>query len=56
MDSSEANFDVSAAPEGSQELNGKDASYRNAPMVSEPSLVIKKRIRGALVPMSRRKT
>jgi hypothetical protein len=55
MDSSEANFDVSASPEGSAELNGKDASYRNAPMISEPGMVIKRRIRGALVPMGRRK-
>lgn len=55
MDSSESNFDVSASPEGSEELNGKDASYRRAPMISEPSIVIKRRLRGALVPMGRKK-
>ena len=37
--------------EGSSELNGKDASYRNAPMISAPGTVRKMRIRGALVPM-----
>jgi hypothetical protein len=39
--------------EGSKELNGKDASFRNAPMISEPGIIIKQRIRGALVPMPR---
>ena len=39
--------------EGSQDLNGKDATFRNAPMVSAPRLVMKQRIRGALVPMRR---
>ena len=39
--------------EGSEELNGKDASYRNAPMVSSPRTVMKQRLRGALVPMRR---
>ena len=38
--------------EGS-DLNGKGASYRNAPMISEPRTVVKRRIRGALVPMPR---
>ena len=37
--------------EGSSELNGKDASYRNAPMLSAPRTVAKMRVRGALVPM-----
>jgi hypothetical protein len=55
MDSPESNFDVSTSPEGSAELNGKDASYRNAPMISEPSMVVKRRIRGALVPIGKRK-
>jgi hypothetical protein len=39
--------------EGSEELNGKDASFRNAPMVSAPRTVQKLRIRGAMVPFRR---
>jgi hypothetical protein len=50
-------FGVPANPsvpnEGSEDLNGKDATFRNAPMVSAPKLVMKQRIRGALVPMRR---
>jgi hypothetical protein len=37
--------------EGSTELNGKNASFRSAPMISAPTEVRKMRIRGALVPM-----
>lgn len=39
--------------EGSKDLNGEGASYRNAPMVSTPRIVQKLRIRGALVPIRR---
>jgi len=39
--------------EGSSELNGKDATYRHAPMISEPRTILKQRLRGALVPMRR---
>jgi hypothetical protein len=51
MNEVESHFDISASPEGSEELNGKDASYRNAPMISAPRTVQKMRVRGALVPM-----
>jgi hypothetical protein len=37
--------------ESNSELNGKEASFRKAPMVSAPRTVRKRRIRGALVPM-----
>jgi hypothetical protein len=50
-------FGVPANPttpcEGSEDLNEKDATFRNAPLVSAPRLVMKQRIRGALVPMRR---
>jgi hypothetical protein len=36
-----------------EEANGKDATYRNAPMISVPQVIVKQRIRGALVPMKR---
>jgi hypothetical protein len=52
MAESEANYDMTTSCEGSEDLNGKDASYRNAPMISAPKTVMKRRIRGALVPMS----
>jgi hypothetical protein len=39
--------------EGSPELNGANASYRSAPMISAPGIVQKMRIRGALVPMKK---
>jgi hypothetical protein len=52
MNDSEANYDMSTSCEGSEELNGKDSSYRNAPMISAPRLVQKLRLRGALVPIS----
>lgn len=49
----DGDLNQTAACEGSSELNGKDASYRNASMVSEPKVVVKRRIRGALVPIGR---
>jgi len=52
MNDSEASYDMSTSCEGSEELNGKDSSYRNAPMISAPRLVQKLRLRGALVPIS----
>ena len=51
MNETDANYDMTTAPEGSEELNGKDASYRSAPMISAPRIVLKRRIRGALVPL-----
>ena len=51
MEDAESNFDMTVSPEGSEELNGKDASFRGAPMISEPRTVRKMRVRGALVPM-----
>jgi hypothetical protein len=53
MEDTGANYDTTAFSEGSEDLNGKDASYRHASMVSAPRLVAKQRIRGALVPMRR---
>jgi hypothetical protein len=50
MDDTGANYDLSASCEGSEDLNGKDASYRSANMISAPRAVLKRRIRGALVP------
>jgi hypothetical protein len=54
MEDTEANYNTTASSEGSEELNGKDASYRQAPMISGPRMVMKQRIRGALVPMRRK--
>jgi hypothetical protein len=51
MNDADSNFDSTTAPEGSEELNGKGASYRNAPMISAPRTIRKMRIGGALVPM-----
>jgi hypothetical protein len=51
MENNDSNYDMSSSCEGSEELNGKDASYRNAPMISSPRTILKRRIRGALVPM-----
>jgi hypothetical protein len=48
-----AHYDINTSGEGSEDLNGKDASYRNAPMISTPKTVLKRRVRGALVPMRR---
>jgi hypothetical protein len=42
---------MSTSCEGSEDLNGKDASYRNANMISAPRTILKRRIRGALVPL-----
>ena len=53
MEDTGANYDMTAFSEGSEDLNGKDASYRNAPMISAPRVVQKLRVRGALVPMPR---
>ena len=53
MNETDANYDMTTSPEGSEELNGKDASTRNAPMISAPRTVVKQRIRGALVPTGR---
>jgi len=53
MGDTESNYDRTTSPEGSEELNGKDASTRNALMISAPRTVLKRRIRGALVPMGR---
>ena len=49
--SNSENYQESHSCESSSELNGKDASFRNAPMISAPRTVRKRRIRGALVPM-----
>jgi len=51
MNNNDSDFDQTTPCEGSGELNGKDASYRNAPMISSPRTVQKMRVRGALVPM-----
>jgi hypothetical protein len=53
MQDTEANYDMTTPSEGSEDLNGKDASYRNANMISAPRLIIKQRVRGALVPFRR---
>jgi len=53
MNDAETNYDMTTSCEGSEELNGKDAAYRHAPMQSAPRLIPKMRIRGALVPMRR---
>jgi hypothetical protein len=53
MDETGANYDLTSSCEGSEDLNGKDASYRNAPMISAPRTVQKLRVRGALVPFRR---
>jgi len=44
------NLNNSEQPLGTEELNGKDASTRNAAMISAPVTILKRRIRGALVP------
>jgi len=51
MNEADSNYDMSTSCEGSEDLNGKDASYRKAPMISAPKIVRKMRIGGALVPM-----
>lgn len=55
MEDTATNYDLSSSCEGNEELNGKDASCRNAPMISPPGTILKKRIRGALVPFRRAK-
>jgi hypothetical protein len=45
------NYQETYSSEGSHDLNGENASYRNAPMISAPGTVVKMRIRGGLVPM-----
>jgi len=51
MNDAESSLNTSTSPEGSEELNGKDASFRNAPMISAPREILKMNRRGALVPM-----
>lgn len=53
MNEADTNYDMTASCEGSEDLNGKDAAYRNAPMVSAPRTVMKRRVGNALVPMPR---
>ena len=53
MNENESNFDQTTGCESNAELNGEGTSYRNAPMTSAPRTVAKRRIRGALVPISR---
>lgn len=54
MSDTSAKYEETHPCEGSVELNGKDVSYRNANMISEPRSVLKRRVRGALVPMGHR--
>jgi len=51
METGDSKFETTQPCEGSPELNGEDAAYRTAPMMSAPRVVLKRRIRGALVPM-----
>jgi hypothetical protein len=44
-------YDTTTPCEGSSELNGKDSAFRTAPLISQPKIIRKLRIRGALVPM-----
>ena len=53
MENSESNLEASYTAEGSQELNGKDASFRHSSIISEPRTVVKRRINGVLVPIGR---
>ena len=53
MNETDSHYEMNTSPEGSEELNGKDASYRIAPMISAPRTVLKQRVRGALVPLGR---
>jgi hypothetical protein len=52
MSDFESNFETTVGCESNEELNGKDASFRGASMISSPRLVQKLRRRGALVPIS----
>jgi hypothetical protein len=47
------NLNNSEQPLGTGELNGTDASTRSAPMISPPGTILKRRIRGALVPFKK---
>jgi hypothetical protein len=47
------NLNNSEQPLGTGELNGTDASTRSAPMISSPGTILKRRIRGALVPFKK---
>lgn len=51
MTGTDSNYDSTYPCEGSEELNGSDAAYRTAPLTSSPAVVVKRRIRGALVPL-----
>jgi hypothetical protein len=53
MSDSDVNYNPNTSCEGNEDLNGKDASTRSAPMISASKLIQKRRIRGALVPMPR---
>jgi hypothetical protein len=46
-------YDETVGCESNSELNGEGASFRSAKMVSDPAIIIKRRIKGALVPMPR---
>lgn len=46
----ESDFDLNTSCEGNTELNPEGASTRNAPMISAPRQVLKRRMGGALVP------
>jgi hypothetical protein len=54
MEDSNTKYENSHACEGSSELNGSNASYRGAKMVSDPAIIVKRRIRGALVPTGKK--
>ena len=51
--SNQEKYEQTTGCESNPDLNGEGASYRRAPMISEPGTIIKRRIRGALVPMRR---
>jgi|LauGreDrversion4_2_1035121.scaffolds.fasta_scaffold13125_8 hypothetical protein len=51
MEDNNSNYEISTSCEASEDLNGKNASYRTAPMLSAPKVIQKMRVRGALVPM-----
>jgi len=51
MQSGDSKNETTHPCEGSPELNGEDATYRTAPLISVPLTVRKLRIRGALVPL-----
>ena len=53
MEDAGTSYDLTTSSEGTEDLNGKDASYRHAPMISTPRTVVKRRVGGALVPTGR---